>query len=144
MDKILISIKPNYINEILVGSKIVELRKRVGRLFTPNNEIYLYSSSPVKALVGKATIKKVVRKELASLHQIKDEILKDACITEYSFDEYFKKSKFCYMIYFGEITLIKHPLDINFMRNIGVTPPQSFCYLQDNTWDIIESRGFKK
>ncbi|RLM18752.1 hypothetical protein BIY29_17740, partial [Brenneria alni] len=109
MDKILISIKPNYINEILVGSKIVELRKRVGRLFTPNNEIYLYSSSPVKALVGKATIKKVVRKELASLHQIKDEILKDACITEYSFDEYFKKSKFCYMIYFGEITLIKHP-----------------------------------
>ncbi|GAB7199863.1 hypothetical protein [Dickeya oryzae] len=58
MDKILISIKPKYIEEILNGNKIIELRKKCGEKFSEDCQIYLYSSSPVKALVGKAFIKK--------------------------------------------------------------------------------------
>lgn len=144
MDKILISIKPNYIEKILAGSKIIELRKRLGKHFIPDNEIYLYSSSPVKALVGKTIIKKVVSKELSSLYHCKNEILKDACITETDFDEYFGNSMFCHLIYLGKVTLIQKPLDIQFLRSVGISPPQSFCYLQKNVLNLIDSRGFKK
>ncbi|MFT1057594.1 hypothetical protein [Enterobacter hormaechei] len=138
MDKIIISIKPMYIEKILNGSKIIELRRRVGKFFIPNNEIYLYSTSPVKALVGKAIIEKVVKEELTLSKKRKNKILKSACIDECSFDKYFLGSKCCFLIHLSGIIEFQKHLPISSLKNIGITPPQSFGYIKNDIINIFE------
>lgn len=47
---ILMSIKPEYANQIFLGSKKCEYRKRI--LKQPFKRVYVYASSPVKRIVG--------------------------------------------------------------------------------------------
>lgn len=141
MNKILISVKPKYIKEILIGKKIIELRKRVGKSFLPDSEIYLYSSSPVKALVGKAHIKCVEKIDMHSVNERKPYILHAACITESDFDAYFKGSEFVFLIYLRDVSVFKKPLILDELRGSGFIPPQSFCYVNDKLGFLLEERG---
>ena len=47
---------------ILDGRKAIELRKRIGELFVENTKIFIYSSSPVKAIVAEAKISCIQKK----------------------------------------------------------------------------------
>ncbi|QIA53151.1 hypothetical protein GW574_12830 [Pantoea agglomerans] len=141
MNKILLSVKPKYIKEILSGNKIIELRKRVGRSFLPDSEIYLYSSSPVKALVAKAHIKCVEKIDMYSVKERKPYILHAACITEDDFDAYFKGSEFVFLIYLIKVNVFKNPLFLKELREIGFIPPQSFCYVNERLDLFLENRG---
>jgi predicted transcriptional regulator len=54
MERILLSIKPKYVEKILAGEKIYELRRVI-----PNENIdiiFIYSSNPIKKIVGYASI----------------------------------------------------------------------------------------
>lgn len=139
MDKILISIKPMYMENIMLGKKTIELRKRVGKFFLPKNEIYMYSSTPVKALVAKAYIKKIDKMEITRLGNKKHEILQHACINEKEFDGYFSGVSFCYLIHLENINELKNPVPLKEMKRFGLYPPQSFCYLNDDMMEIMES-----
>ncbi|MDG0806815.1 hypothetical protein PO856_004104 [Pectobacterium brasiliense] len=141
MNKIILSVKPKYIKEILSGNKIIELRKMVGRSFLPDSEIYLYSSSPVKALVAKAHIKCVEKIDMHRVKERKSYILHAACITEGDFDDYFKASEFVFLIYLMKVNIFKNPLDLSELKNCGFTPPQSFCYVNERLNYFLESRG---
>lgn len=138
MDKILISIKPMYMEKIILGNKTIELRRRVGRLFLPESEIYLYSSAPVKALVAKAFIEKIDKMEVIGLGKKKREILHHACINESDFDNYFSDSNFCYLIHMKDVTPLKKPMSLRKMREYGLHPPQSFCYLKSDEVSFLQ------
>lgn len=141
MNKILLSVKPKYIKEIISGNKIIELRKRVGASFLPDSEIYLYSSSPVKALVAKARIKCVEKLDMHSVKERKPYILNAACITEGDFDAYFNGSEFIFLIYIMEVNVFKFPVVLKELKENGFIPPQSFCYVNERLNLFLETRS---
>ncbi|WP_219952293.1 ASCH domain-containing protein [Dickeya zeae] len=141
MDKILISIKPKYIEEILNGNKIIELRKKCGEKFSEDCQIYLYSSSPVKALVGKAFIKKIEKMELKRVGDYKKIILKEACISLNDFDTYFSGSIFCYLIYINRVERFPKSIPLECLKELGITPPQSFRYLSKELALLFDEMG---
>lgn len=56
--ELVFSLKPEYVHQILAGRKTVELRTRFSKKHT-GRRIALYATSPVKAIVGEATISSV-------------------------------------------------------------------------------------
>jgi len=56
---VLLSIKPEYVKRIFLGQKTVEIRKRFDKKWQ-NRKVIIYSSSPVQALVGYATIDYII------------------------------------------------------------------------------------
>lgn len=58
---VVLSIKPVYSEKILAGRKTVELRRRFPDSAPSGTLAYIYSSSPVKAMVGTALIRDVLR-----------------------------------------------------------------------------------
>jgi len=58
--KLLLSIKPNYADQILTGAKAVEIRRKFSGRWL-GRRVVLYASRPHGALVGEATIHKITR-----------------------------------------------------------------------------------
>lgn len=50
-DSIIMSIKPKYVKKIVNGGKKWEFRKRIWKMFDVGR-IYIYSTSPVKKIIG--------------------------------------------------------------------------------------------
>jgi predicted transcriptional regulator len=58
---ILISIQPEYANQIMEGCKTVELRRRFVEAVDRDTRLFIYSSNPVGAIIGCARIDKVIK-----------------------------------------------------------------------------------
>src|SRR6266851_9958504 len=58
---LLISIKPEYASAILEGRKTVELRRKFPEDVAFGSRLYIYSSSPIQAVVGIASVTRVDR-----------------------------------------------------------------------------------
>lgn len=129
MKSIILSIKPFFTEAILDGRKAIELRKRIGELFVENTKIFIYSSSPVKAIVAEAKISCIQKKAPSD---VEIDLLEKACVDREYFDEYFKKSSMAYLIYLKEVKKLDIPIPIVKLRQLGITPPQSFCYVNDS------------
>lgn len=135
MKSIILSIKPYFVEAILCGEKTIELRKRVGQSFLENNTVYIYSTSPVKAIVAKAKISHVNRMRIS---EVGNDILIDAHVNKEYFEEYFRSATWAYLIHLKDVRSLKQPIPIYKLRQLGITPPQSFCYL--NT-DLFPEEG---
>jgi predicted transcriptional regulator len=57
---VLLSIKPKYVEEILNGNKKYEFRKSIFKCKEKLEMIYIYSSSPVKKVVGAFVIESII------------------------------------------------------------------------------------
>ena len=129
---ILLSIKPKYANAIFKGDKKFEFRKK---LFKKKDvrRVYVYSSSPVKKIIGYFEIKDILSATPAKLwHNCQQQ----AGITKGDFFDYFKDLDSGYALVVGNVYEFVHPLDpkgyiINF------TPPQSFCYVENSFESLI-------
>lgn len=137
MKKILISIKPEYASKIYDGEKTVELRKRIGKDFQRGCKLYIYSSSPVKMLTGEAEIGEIL---CASPEQIKKQLFAVAGITHAAFDEYFKGSPKGYAIFLKNVREYEKKIPLPVLRAKGITPPQSFSYLNEEHASLM--RGY--
>jgi type I restriction enzyme S subunit len=135
MKQIILSIKPHFTSEIYNGNKPLELRKRIGKNFIINNKIYIYSSSPEKKITGHAFIKKIDKTEI---QKIKDNVMELACITESDFDEYYNGHEYGFVIWLKDIVKYQNPLALNELRKVGFSPPQSFCYVNDQIESLIK------
>ena len=58
----IISIHPRHANAILDGAKTIELRRRIPNL-SVGTRLWIYATRPVGAIVGMATVERVVRGE---------------------------------------------------------------------------------
>lgn len=56
----IISIRPKFVEAILSGVKTVELRRRIPPIET-GTRLWIYATKPVGAVVGSASVKKLVR-----------------------------------------------------------------------------------
>jgi predicted transcriptional regulator len=126
---IVISIKPKYADKILVGIKCLEIRKRFSSKWTGYRAV-LYSSSPVSALVGEATIGSVSSGHPGEVWSRFESGL--GCSRE-EFRAYTESSDHVSVIELRDVTAYKEPLRLNQLSEAlddTLRPPLSFCSLK--------------
>ncbi|MGC8657192.1 MAG: hypothetical protein ACP5UL_05555 [Thermoplasmata archaeon] len=120
---VLLSIKPKYANAILNGEKEYEFRKVV---FKKKNieKVYIYSSSPVKRIVGVFIVGGIIEDTPI---QIWKKCHSKSGIDKKEFFTYFKNSDKGYAIKIHDPKSMDEPIDPKKIFHDFV-PPQSFFY----------------
>lgn len=132
---VLVSIHPEYVDRIVDGSKTVELRRKFVEA-APSALLFIYSTKPVSAVVGCATIANVRR---MSTREIWKQFGSAACISKTAFDEYFSERQHGYAIQLAEVTRFCTPLVVDVLRSrFGFSPPQSFMYPRTELGALLE------
>jgi predicted transcriptional regulator len=138
LNGIVMSIHPNYSKQIMKGEKIIELRKK----FNPkwkNHIVTMYSTSPVKELVGYATIKNVIEDKpdiIWSQHA------NQLGCSKSEFDGYTKGAEKIYAIFLSDINKFHNNLSLNYLSNFfekPIYPPQSYSSIKNTEWKNIIS-----
>lgn len=125
VNKILLSIKPKYVEEIKSGKKKFEYRKSI---FTNSNVdiVVIYASSPISKAIGEFKIKQIIKDEP---HKVWNLTKNGSGITEDFFYEYFNSKEFAYAIEIEDFKLYNDPIDIS--TKYQLKAPQSFCYIKN-------------
>jgi predicted transcriptional regulator len=117
------SIRPQFANAILDGSKTVEFRKR--RLAGDVTRVVIYITSPVQAVVGEFTVADQV---VASPQTLWRRYRLVAGIDRASFFKYFDGSSDAVGILIDAVVQYKEPQTLR-QFDPSMRPPQSFQYL---------------
>ena len=122
---VLLSIKPKYVEAIMSGKKQYEFRKVI---FKEKNieKVYIYSSSPVKQIVGAFTIAEIIEDNPKDLWA---RCNGESGIPHDEFFNYFNGNARGYAIKINEIEKFDTPLNPR-EANPDFVPPQSFCYVE--------------
>ncbi|MBQ0030416.1 MAG: hypothetical protein KBT32_08270 [Bacteroidales bacterium] len=130
MDAIL-SIKPQFVDEIVAGRKKYEFRKKGFK--EQVNKIYVYASSPVCKIIGEFLLGNILEGDPDRIWALTSA---KAGISREYFDEYYEQKKVAYALEITSFVTYKDP--INPYETIAkFSPPQSFCYIRNG----IENRG---
>lgn len=122
MKAILLSIKPEYVDKILSGTKKYEYRKRLAQI--ENCTMLVYSTSPVMKVVAKVEICNTLSAAPSTLwEQTKNE----AGISRSKYREYFKGCKTAHAYRLGKVEVFEPPKELSEF-NITVAP-QSYMYV---------------
>lgn len=122
MKKILISIKPEYVEKILDGSKKFEFRTKAAKQDIKG--LIIYSTFPTKKVVAEVEIEEVLEMNPEDLWE---KTKKYAGIDKVNYDVYFKNRKVAYAYKLGRIKKFNEPRDLNYY---GLQfAPQSFVYI---------------
>jgi len=123
---VVLSVRPVYSNKIFDGTKTIELRRRFP-ISAPRGTIaYIYSTSPVRAMVGSAEIHSVVK---APVGEIWKKFGKMAQIKRADFDGYFKGVQEGFALKMANARPFSRPLNLSELRDrFGFEPPQSYLY----------------
>lgn len=123
---IILSIKPKYSQEILLGTKRVELRRRFPTSVPSGTVMYIYSTSPERALVGSAEISDVLK---TPVQDIWDDYSSVACIRKDDFDNYFSGLEQGFVLRLKNPRPLHRPIGLEELRErFDFEPPQSFLY----------------
>lgn len=121
-NKILISINPEHVANIINGTKKYEYRKIAAK--QDISSIIIYETTPIKRIVAEAEIAEVLMLPPEELW----ETTKDASgISKKFFDAYFKDRQIAYAYKLGEIKVFETPKTL---LDYGIkAAPQSFVYI---------------
>ncbi|MCX6677486.1 MAG: ASCH domain-containing protein [Methanothrix sp.] len=122
---VLLSIKPKFVEAIMDGRKKYEFRKNK---FSNKdvNCIYIYSTSPIKKIIGLFKIDNIIEDSPRALwDQLKDH----AGISEDEFFDYFRNKQMGFALEIKEVERFENPLDPKIIFP-NFVPPQSFCYIK--------------
>lgn len=123
MKAILLSIKPQYVNQILEGNKKYEYRKSLAK--KKCDTILIYSSSPVKKIVASAKIDNTISDSPTSLWK-KTKKYSGICYSD--FMEYFQCREIAHAYKLSSIHIFETPFEL---KDFGIkTAPQSFLYVE--------------
>lgn len=122
--KVLLSIKPEFVDKIFDGTKKYEFRKS---LFKRENvsSIVVYASSPIKKIVGEFYIEDIISDDVDSLWK---KTSKHAGITKEYYKTYFQTKKTANAIVIGRVKKFKTPKKLSDYKISHA--PQSFCYIK--------------
>lgn len=134
---VVLSIKPVYSEKILAGQKTVELRRRFPVAAPYGTLAYIYSSSPVKAIVGTVSIRDVLK---LPIEQIWTEFEATAFIERPLFDKYFEGLDYGYALVFDNVKSFARSLPLQELRErFGFEPPQSFLYAKHDLRKALQN-----
>ena len=123
---VVLSIKPQYSEKIILGRKTVELRRRFPINVPEGTIVYVYSTTPVRAIIGYAQIKGVLKKPIAQIwHDHSD----TAFIKKEDFDAYFAGVEHGFVLCFENAQALENKITLTELREkYHFQPPQSFLY----------------
>jgi len=121
--KVLLSIKPEFADQIFSGTKKYEYRKSIFKRQGVDS-IVVYSSYPVQKVIGEFFFDSIIQNTPANLWQNTKEY---AGISEERFSEYFRTKNHGYAIKIASSFLYDSPKDLKEICDFS--PPQSFAYL---------------
>lgn len=122
--KIMLAIKPEYVEKIFDGLKRYEYRKRIPN--HPISQIVIYETKPVSKVVGTVDVDEMLG---TSPHVLYDMTKKWAGISEYGYNDYFKGSNVAYAYSLNHPVIFSHHASIKEYGLRGA--PQSYVYLED-------------
>ena len=122
LETVIMSIRPEYADRILNGSKKYEFRKKV---FGRNvSTIIIYESAPVCRVVGEFRLGGILCDTPAGLWE---KCSGGAGISYERYCRYFEKCSVAYALLVKDFVKYQCP---KLLSAYGVCPPQSFCYLK--------------
>lgn len=121
--KVLISIKPDFVERIFSGEKKYEFRKR--NFSRCVNNVVVYSCAPVGRVVGEFSIGGVLE---GTPNEIWRKCRQFAGITKKEFNVYFSGRSVAYAIEIHSI--VRYPKKLLLSETYHCSPPQSFIYIR--------------
>lgn len=123
--KVLLSIKPEFVEKIISGKKKFEYRKNI---FKRNDvsSVVIYATKPYGKVVGEFKIERVIVGEPKIIWR---ETKKDSGITSKFFNDYFEGKNLGYAIQIKDFTEYSTHLELNKFDSKIKVAPQSFCYI---------------
>ena len=123
---IVFSIRPEFTDKILSGVKTVELRRRFPANVPSGTWAYIYSTTPVRAIMGTAEIADVAVKDP---NEIWEKFADVAGIEKSGFYSYFRGAPKAIAISLRKVRKLDRPIELHELRErFGFEPPQSFLY----------------
>ena len=123
--RVLLSIKPEFVEKIFSGEKLYEYRKAMFKNVNVSS-VVIYSTMPVGKIVGEFKFKKI---HIDSPKVIWNKTKQSSGISEKFFFDYFEGKSEAYAIEIEAVTKYKVPLDPHAIFP-KFTAPQSFCYMK--------------
>ena len=129
----LLSMRPCYARKIFSGVKTVELR-RVRPQVHAGDRVYVYVTSPVKALAGWFTIKDVLHVAPSTLWR---RVGPQSGVTKREFDAYYAGASTAVGLIVGEVLEYNEWIGLASLRALvpRFHPPRSFQYVCSNLFD---------
>ncbi len=121
---VLLSIKPKYVQSIIEGEKRYEFRKTIFKN-RGIDLIYIYSSSPVKKIIGSFEVGGILEDHPRELW---DNVKEYAGINDQDFFSYFEGKSRAFAIEIQNLQEFNDPID-PYETIPGFVPPQSYCYM---------------
>ena len=125
---ILLSIHPEYVDQILSKKKRFEFRKIAPKNFSKDLRIAIYSTRPVCKIVAFVDIRKIHSGAPSTLWR---RTSKYAGIDKRSYDNYFKGCKGAFVFEISRVHKLVKPLTLK-GAGYNSNAPQSFSYLSPN------------
>lgn len=120
--KIIISINPQHVKNIINGSKKYEYRTKAAK--SDVNKILIYETVPVKKVVAEVEILEVI---MLPPEELRNQTKLYSGITKEFFDEYFKEREVAYAYKLGKVKVFDKPKEL---IEFGIkSAPQSFVYI---------------
>lgn len=145
---LLLSIKPEYAKKIFKDqTKKIELR-RVRTRLTPGDIVLVYVSSPEKVFVGSFEVEGVIESK-ASPQELKffwDKFQDSVGISRQKFYTYYKGASLIVGILIKNLRHFDKPVPLKRLpkKLSYLRPPQSYRYLKESEYEIINSLGQDK
>lgn len=120
--KVLMSIRPQYVEKIFSGKKIYELRRKIFKKDVKT--IVVYASSPVMQVIGEVDIEQIISDTPFNIFQ---KFKENICISQKDYFDYFADTDIAYAIKIQKARQYSNPKRLN---DFGVKrAPQSYIYL---------------
>jgi predicted transcriptional regulator len=124
-----ISIKEKYVNQILDGSKRIELRKSRPSVDV-GDYVIIYCTSPIKAIVGTARVENIVSYTPSEMWRLNSKILG---INRKEYFEYYSKSDKAIGIVLSDVEKLSFSICLSLIKSQmpKFTPPQTYKYFNN-------------
>ncbi len=136
MTALLLSVKPVYAQALLAGTKTAEIRRRFPTA-PPGTTVFIYASSPTRALVGTVRLDEVTR---ASPDAVWREHHEKIEIDQESLADYLRGRDEAALLWVSEPDRWDEGISLQAMRqHLELEPPQSYRYLTEVQVDILHA-----
>ena len=124
--KVLLSIKPEFVESIIKGKKRFEYRKSIFRR-NDIDTVVVYATKPYGKIVGEFAVERIIEDEPANLWERTKTL---SGISQGFFNQYFHNRDKGFAIEIEKFVAYKQPLTLQEFDSRIKAAPQSFCYVK--------------
>ena len=126
--KVLLSIKPQYVEQIFKGKKKYEYRKC---LFKRNDidTVIVYATKPIGKVSGEFSVGEIIQEDPITLWKMTSKV---SGILKKDYMEYFREKENAYAIGIENIKIYEQPLELQDINPNIKYAPQSFMYIDSD------------